>query len=186
MPLIEVRQLAHGLRLGLWRIEEESDLTPRKREQKAVHLLLAAMTGDSNAEVSHESSGKPYLASSNPEPPPTLSISHTKGYAAVLLAGDNNTRVGIDIEYRSDRVERIASRFIHKDEKADSTTDKLLLWSAKEAVYKCFSEDSLLFFDMRLRQRTESLLAIENLKRGVTVSVNYELTADYVLTYLAY
>ena len=93
-------------------------------------------------------------------------------------------QVGLDIEYRSDRVERIASRFIRPDEMADSTDKKLLLWSAKEAVYKLFSEDNLLFFDMRATAIGNGQLRLENLKRNIVVDVCYEFTDDYVLTYV--
>ena len=62
-----------------------------------------------------------------------LSISHTKGYLVMLLS-DGKERVDTDIEYRSDRVEHIASRFIRLDENASTTDEKLLIWSAKEAV----------------------------------------------------
>ena len=111
-----------------------------------------------------------------------ISISHTRGYAALILSDDSE--VGIDIEYRSDRVERIASRFIRPDEKAETTDEKLLLWSAKEAVYKLFSEDNLMFFDMRTLSIDEGVVRMENIKRNIVVDVHYAFTADYVLTYV--
>ena len=66
---------------------------------------------------------------------------------------------------------------------ADTTDRKLLLWSAKEAVYKLFSEDDLLFFDMRATAIGDGHLQMENLKRHIVVDVCYEFTDDYVLTF---
>ena len=194
--LIEIRQLSPNIRLGLWRMDEPCEGTPRQRERHAVQMLLTAMMGgDTTYGIGHEPSGKPFLTPSPAVPSPCLSISHTHGYAALLLSSDGS--VGIDIERRSDRVERIASRFIRPDEQADTTDEKLLLWSAKETVYKRYSEDQLAFFDMRaLPTATSSkpgvaategmrgAIQVENTKRGELVTVYYEFTTDYVLTYL--
>jgi 4'-phosphopantetheinyl transferase EntD len=177
MPLIKVLQLSPHVRMGLWRMDEPfEDTTPRQRERMAVQHLLTAMTGDPTLTIDHEPSGRPILSSGL-----FLSISHTKGYAVLILSDEGP--VGIDIEYRSDRVERIANRFIRPDEPAHTTDEKLLVWSAKETVYKLFSEDNLLFFDMRTLSIGERSLRMENLKRNIVVDVCYEFTDDYVLTY---
>lgn len=183
-------------------MEELQEGTPRQRERHAVQQLLTAMMdGDLSFTVGHEPSGKPFLQYSlstpdsgvspvsknleNSSPVPKnlkISISHTRGYAAILLSEEFD--VGIDIEYRSDRVERIASRFIRPDEKTETTEEKLLLWSAKEAVYKLFSEDRLQFFDMRTLSMNDGELTMWVEKRKEAVSVCYEFTDDYVLTYV--
>ena len=110
-------------------MEEDADEKPRQRERMAVKRLLEAMTGDVSLTIGHEPSGKPYLTNGQ-----AISISHTKGYATLLLA--DSGRVGIDIEMCSDRVERIASRFLRHDEQAVTTSEKLLIWLAKEALFK--------------------------------------------------
>lgn len=182
--LIEIRQLTPHTRLGLWRMDEPQDGSPRQRERHAEQLLLTAMMGDEGSyTINHEPSGKPFLSSHlSTTPLPHLSISHTRGYVAILLSDD--CQVGVDIEYRSDRVERIAQRFIHPDEKADTTDEKLLLWSAKEAVYKLYSEDRLAFFDMRVLSIGDDVVQMQNMKRNEVVAVSYEFTPDYVLTYV--
>ena len=45
-------------------------------------------------------------------------------------------RVGVDIEQYGERVCRVASRFINDDERISGVWKQLLLWSAKETVYK--------------------------------------------------
>lgn len=175
MPLIEIRQLTPQTRLGLWRMEDAAE-KPRQRERQAEQELLLAMTGDSQLSIGHEPSGKPVLNA-----PLLISISHTRGYVSMLLS--SGERVGVDIEFRSDRVERIASRFIRPDEQAPTVMDKLLLWSAKETVYKLFSEDRLMFFDMQTLSIGNHVLRMQNLKQNKVVDVYYEFTDDYVLTY---
>lgn len=185
MSLIEVRRLSPHTSLGLCRIDGDTEGSPRQRERQAVLSLLGAMTGCAEPAIGHEASGKPFLEQGG-----YISISHTWGYAALLLS--DAELLGVDIEYRSDRVERIASRFIRTDETALTTDEKLLVWSAKEAVYKLFSEDKLMFFDMRTLDvkpcndadgQQAGLLRMENLKRNIVVDVHYEFTDDYVLTY---
>lgn len=193
--LIEIRQLTPHARLGLWRMDEPQEGSPRQRERRAEQLLLTAMMGgEASYTIDHEPSGKPFLTSHHSPhttPLPHISISHTRGFVTILLSDDS--QVGVDIEYRSDRVERIARRFIHPDEKADTIDEKLLLWSAKEAVYKLFSDDRLAFFDMRVLPSPadyhsegiiQGVLQMKNMKRNVTVAVSYEFTPDYVLTYV--
>ena len=166
-------------------MDEPQTGSPRQRERQAVQQLLTSMmNGDNSYTIGHEPSGKPFLIH---QPSPIdyqLSISHTRGYAVLLISDDSG--VGVDIEYRSNRVERIASRFIRPDEMTETTDEKLLLWSAKEAVYKLFSEDRLGFFDMRAISIDESIVRMENMKRNIVVDVHYNLTDDYVLTYVLY
>ncbi|MCR4603591.1 MAG: 4'-phosphopantetheinyl transferase superfamily protein [Prevotella sp.] len=185
MSLLEIRQLSAHARLGLWRIDEHPAGAPREREHYAVNRLLLAMTGDETLTIGHAPSGKPFLQSlSNPSSALSqlhISISHTKGYAVLLLS--ETSEVGVDIEYRSDRVERIASRFIRPDEQVETTMQKLLLWSAKETIYKLFSEDNLYFYDMRERGVANDILRMENIRREKIVEVHFEVSDDYVLTY---
>lgn len=192
MPLSEIRPVSAHARLGLWRMDERPDellaLFPhlrqlpmpctnegRQREFLSVRALLSVMTGDDTLVIAHEPSGKPTLTGWH------ISISHTKGFAALILSPSQP--VAVDIEQRSDRVRRIASRFIRPDEPACSIERMLTLWSAKETLYKLHSEDNLQYFEMRVKQWHPQYLVIENMKSGQLVTLHHELTADYVLTY---
>mgnify|MGYP000016543064 CR=1 FL=1 len=61
-------------------------------EWLAVRVLLYTLSGEEK-EIAYHPSGKPYLADASA----SLSISHTKGYVAVVL-GLPGREVGIDIE----------------------------------------------------------------------------------------
>lgn len=182
MSLLEIRQLSSHTRLGLWHMDNAPGSTARQREQQGEQQLLTAMLGNEQAfAIGHEPNGKPFLTLHLTPCTSHLSISHTRNYVVMLISEEG--RVGVDIEYRSDRVERIASRFIRPDEQVETTNDKLLLWSAKETVYKLFSEYRLAFYDMRALSIGERTVRMQNLKSGETVTVSYEFTDDYVLTY---
>ena len=94
--------------------------------------------------------------------------------------------VAVDIEYTSDRVNRIAHKFIREDEQADTIDEKLIHWSAKETMYKLYSSDRLALDEMRLLRfslQKQGVVLTENMRRDTTVEVNYEITPSFVLTY---
>ena len=196
MPLIDIKRLTPSTQLGLWRMDEHphelvqrypalQELAAevsrrfrslvRQQERLCVHALLQEMTGSEELIINHAPSGKPMLEGYQ------ISISHTRGYAALMLSTEE--QVAVDIEQRSDRVQRIAKRFLRPDEHANTTEQMLAHWSAKETVYKLFSVDVLAFEDMQVTNMYEGLMHVENKKRNVQVPVRLEWNDDYVLTY---
>ena len=159
----------------------------RKLEFLAIRALMYEMLRVNGAskgllshagDFTHNGQGKPLFRGYH------VSISHTKGYAALILS--KKSEVAVDIEYMSDRVVRIASKFLRKDERADSLDAKLVHWCAKETVFKLFSEENLLFEDMRVKPfdtMADWACDVENLKSGKTARVDFELAMDFVLTY---
>ena len=195
MPLISIEKLPSHALLGLWHLTESPQdfalpqrsaivkqyrSITRQAEKLATYALLAAMTGDDDLLVCHEPSGRPRLEGWH------ISISHTRGYVAVILSRD--TRVAVDIEYVANRVNKVASKFIRPDEQANSTLTRLLHWSAKETVYKYFSEQKLTFFEIRLSPfplQESGCLSIENLRSRKVLNVCYRQNVAYVLTFIA-
>ncbi|WP_434504186.1 4'-phosphopantetheinyl transferase superfamily protein [Prevotella sp.] len=197
MPVVYIKEVAPDVKLGLWKMEEtalqflsdSSDMSKlfdveisayksevRRLEKLAVYSLLWKMT-NSKVLVSHNEDGKPIVDGYN------ISISHTRGYASVILSKLKN--VAVDIEYYSDRVARIADKFIREDEIATDIASQLINWSAKETVYKYFSEQNLQYFDMKLIpfEEFENTKRVLNLKTSSYLDVYYELNNEYVLTY---
>ena len=128
--------------------------------------------------IGHAASGQPLLRGYH------VGVTHTKGYAALMLS--KSCDVACDIEHFSDRVERIKSKFLRKDEKADDLDSLLVHWCGKETVYKLFPEDNLQFSQMRVGSfstMSDWACEVENMKRGEKVRVDFELTMQFVLTY---
>lgn len=128
--------------------------------------------------IGHAASGQPLLRGYH------VGVTHTKGYAALMLS--KSCDVACDIEHFSDRVERIKSKFLRKDEMADDLDSLLVHWCGKETVYKLFPEDNLLFSQMRVgpfSTMSDWACEVENMKRGEKVRVDFELTMQFVLTY---
>lgn len=125
----------------------------RKKERITSRFLLETLVGQ-KVEVKYEESGKPICSGIH------FSISHTKNYVAVIMA---NKPVGVDIEYKNDRVFRITEKFMHTDELKflSECTEKqkfaLLCWCAKETVYKILDENGVDFAEMNCKIDSENI-----------------------------
>lgn len=161
----------------------------RRLEWCAVRVLLYSMLGEEK-EILYRSSGKPYLVDASR----SLSISHTKGYVAVIL-GRPDWEVGIDIEQFGERVRKVSDRFMRPDErvvsyKGTETWSLLLHWSAKETLFKCLNSDGVDFrdhlrifpFDISSEGMFEAVEYRTEACRKFLV--HYCLNPDYVLTYV--
>ena len=124
----------------------------REAEKQGEIELLRQMLGY-DVVLIHNEDGKPFI----------------KGY---------NIQVGIDIEYHSDRIQKIAQRFLRSDEKYTLTSDLLTVWCAKEAVYKLFSEQHLTYQEMKVDVMNRQLL---NLKTNVIIDFVLSVYSKYIM-----
>ncbi|MCD7916791.1 MAG: 4'-phosphopantetheinyl transferase superfamily protein [Tannerellaceae bacterium] len=141
-----IEELCRMLRHKSWYEAFLAGTSPdkRKKEWLACRVLLRELVGE-EWRVDYRSTGAPYL----PESPLQVSFSHTKGYVAVIVG---KTPVAIDIEFQSQRILKIRSKFMHPDEEAalDSSheTEHLLLhWCAKETLFKLIGREEVDFRD---------------------------------------
>jgi 4'-phosphopantetheinyl transferase EntD len=164
VPLFYEQIINTTTKLGIWKIEEDENFFlakvplqhyithPHKRLQHLAgrYLLQFLFPDFPYAEILIADTRKPYL----PNEQYHFSISHCGDYAAAIASSTN--RVGIDIEIPSEKIERIAHKFVHEEEKQwlekavndalsihdlSSVNQQLLtvLWSAKETVFKWYS-----------------------------------------------
>lgn len=204
---IYVERIEDTVRWGIWKMDESVEellaLLPtrepyedglrrftalhRKLEWLSVRVLLYQLLGKT-VEIAYEPSGKPYLVDHSH----FISISHTKGYVAVILS--TVSEVGIDIEQYGPRIHKVAHKFMRDDEVAtpyndDSTWSLLLHWSAKEVMFKCmdaaevdFREHLRIFrFAISSQGEFQSCEYRTDLKRSFLI--HYQIHADFVLTW---
>lgn len=171
---------------GIWKIDELLESDKRTRENAAIHALLVELCGEDKV-IAHHKSGKPFLEDGLYH----ISISHTKGYAAVIL--HPSLEVGIDIEQYGDKVRRVRNKFLQPEEEehldVGNIYQLLLYWSAKETVYKALGIDGVelkehirvspfifaeqgAFKVMELKTKTKRLFMLK-----------YLIHKDFVLTY---
>ena len=191
---------------GVWKIEETSvelleklehkeryitflaQVSQERRRQEflASRLLLRELLGKEE-EISYRLSGAPYLVSRSFH----ISISHTNGFVAVIL-GD--TPVGIDIEYRSDRVRKIRSRFMTQEEEKELDLNHelehlLVHWCAKVTLFKVIDQEGVDFqkhlhvLPFHFKERRGCFTVKETkTDRSNSYEFVYEVSDSYVLT----
>ena len=151
----------------------------RRLEKLAARALLFEMTNSANLHFNHNDSGKPLLEGYH------VSVSHTKGMVALMLS--KTREVAVDVEYESDRVGRIAHKFVNADETMPSNFHLLLAWCAKEAIFKYFSADNLLSSEIYLQpfdvEECGAIVA-KNTKREISVTAHYSMLKGFVLVYI--
>ena len=161
MPIFFQHQVNEITRLGIWKIEENEDFFknnvplhrdvthPHKRLQHlAGRFLLQFLFPDFPYElIQIADTRKPFL----PGEQYHFSISHCGDYAAAIVS--RTSRVGIDVEIATEKIERIAGKFLSEAEakmfniQYSTLNVQLLttLWSAKEAVFKWYGEGGVDF-----------------------------------------
>lgn len=159
----------------------------RRLEWLASRVLLYQMTG-CVPKVEYTKTGQPFV----PESGQNISISHTKGFAAICIAPLNNA--GVDIEYPSERISRLAARFIHSQEALYIPHEKealyhALIWCAKETLFKMAANSGIIFKDdLKVKPFTASsegiMEATLSLKNEVkTYQLLYKVECDYYLVW---
>lgn len=204
---IILRQETNRSILAVWKLEESiedlikldaaqaylNDLNQftsnsRKLEWLAVRLLLAELIGEHKS-IAYKPNGQPYITDQTFQ----ISISHTKGFVAILLAKEKC--LGIDIEYISDRIGRIASRVFSPDELKfvsgpESLKHLTLMWCAKETLFKAFELSNVDFIDhlkihpFYIKESTGDLIGQElQTKDQECLNISYIIREDFILTY---
>ena len=158
----------------------------RKLEWLSVRVLLYSMLQE-DKEIGYSSEGKPHLTDNSS----FISISHTKGYVAVILS--SVAPVGIDIEQYAQRVHKVSDRYIRSDEQTepyqdDMTWGLLLNWSAKEAVFKRMENADADLRKLRLTYfipQEQGTFQVQELatEQQELYSVGYRICPDFVLTW---
>ena len=203
-------QVDEDTEFALWKIEEQADdlyhqLQLNDQEKAYIEslgngkrhlhwlgtrvLLRTMLHTDEYIDCQVDEHGKPYLVNM----PYHISLSHSFDYAAVMLS--KSKPVGIDIELISQKVERIAHKFLNTTELAliepEHKIEQLYVcWCAKEAVYKCNGRKVISFLDhIRLEQinwgKTGTLKAsIEKGEMFLEFDVNYMPFGDYMIGYV--
>jgi phosphopantetheinyl transferase len=166
MALVYHKELDRFTSFAIWKIEESAEellaqLQLKHHEisyldtlingKRNLHwlstrvLLRRMMNTNDYIDCQVDSSGKPYLTNF----PHRISLSHSFDYAAVMIS--KNKEVGIDIELIKDKIDRIAHKFMSKDELASISGHRIehlyACWCAKEAIYKLHGKKNISFLD---------------------------------------
>lgn len=160
MGLILHTEMQAGCKMGLWEINESYDELraglnleseevktlegfrnqERKLEWLSVRNLINELRGG-HSRIIYNANRKPFLLDNSSH----ISISHSRRYTAILIS--RFMKVGIDLEYMSHKISRLANRFINESEIITEDPELVryhlyIHWCAKEALYKiCDKKD---------------------------------------------
>ncbi|CAN5257936.1 4'-phosphopantetheinyl transferase superfamily protein [soil metagenome] len=167
MAIAYRQQIDDDTEFAIWKIEEEADdlysqLQLNEKEKNHIEqlskgkrnlhwlgtrvLLRKMLRTEEYIDCQVDAHGKPYLVNL----PYHISLSHSFDYAAVMISKTH--LVGIDIEQIKQKVERIAPKFMRKEEldfidEKNKIQQLYVCWCAKEAVYKCHGQKEVSFAD---------------------------------------
>lgn len=160
----------------------------RKVEWLTVRILLYELLNEHKV-IIYSKSGKPYLQDRSYE----IGISHTCGFVAVHLAQKPTT--SIDIEYRNNRISRVAQRVFSPaelgyGESKNSQTYELVMWCAKETLFKAFDLNNidfrkdLLIHPFRIDSKQGIITGQEfKTEEQRSLDIFYHIEEDFILTY---
>ncbi|MFO7934169.1 MAG: 4'-phosphopantetheinyl transferase superfamily protein [Bacteroidales bacterium] len=117
----------------------------RKQEWLSVRALVKNMLGK-DTRILYSAENKPFVRGNTHK----ISISHSNNLTALLLSKDK--KVGIDLEYMSGKISKVADKFINEKETITSDPELMkyhlyLHWCAKEAMYKICDKQDINFRD---------------------------------------
>jgi phosphopantetheinyl transferase len=171
----------------------------RKQEWLTVRLLLRHLSGK-EAFIRYRKNGAPFL----PDSKYHISISHTQGFAALLLSKKPN--LGIDIEYRSGRAWRLHKKYMNESEStfvtslcdnknigntltATVTEIATIYWCAKETACKALGKTKVNFAEhlciepFQPSKEGVLLLKEKRTEQKLNLLINYRVTEDFILTW---
>lgn len=193
--------------LGCWKIEETTEelkeqlylsaeevlrfnsfkTDKRKKEWLSARTLLKELCNN-NARICYLND-KPFLEDRSYD----ISISHSNELTCMIVG--QTKKVGIDIEYISDKIHRIKHRFINEMENIniqDNKDQKILLylhWSAKETIYKIHGKKKISFKEhifvnpFVLKQTGQFGAQLINEEETIEFKLSYKVLDNYVVVW---
>jgi phosphopantetheinyl transferase len=162
----------------------------RRIERLAVRVLLNKVLGE-KVYLGYHDNGRPFLQNNVAN----ISITHTKQFVAISY--NPLLDVGIDMESLARQFSAVERKAL-SDKERDYLTDKhrhlqlCLIWCAKEAIYKRFSENGVDFAaQMQIekftpKEKGKLTATYTNSERAQTeLILHYELIEDHVLVWVA-
>ena len=158
MPFLKDFLINNSTKVILWKIipgelsekhlnEDDKKLLKIRKGKKSKEYFLAVRklleNEDPELNIDYDSKGKPFLNKQK-----GISISHSNEMVAIGIS--NETHFGIDIQHKTDKIFKIKSKFLSKNEskflgKTDDIEFLTKLWSAKESIFKALGKEGVSF-----------------------------------------
>jgi phosphopantetheinyl transferase len=148
----------------------------RKTEFLGIRIAFKELF-NKEMDIRYDADGKPYLLDHSFQ----ISVSHSKKWIAVIAHPARS--VGIDIECRSDKIQKLYKRFLSETEQkelsdGENISQLQLAWSAKEVLFKIIGKEAV-DFSKQLR-----VFAFEPKMNGEMQAVHIPTEKRYQLSYI--
>ncbi len=208
MPLLKIASIQKHSAWAVWHINEspevlsgivayhENDINAIKHPQKRAESLAARCCVESLCRkfglaytgIEKDQHQKPHLAG---QPQVGISVAHSFPYAVAMI--HLLQPCGIDIEQIDPKVSRVAHKFLNEQEAkwaGEDVRNLIIIWSAKETLYKCYGRKQLIFKDQlhvgSLQsvhpQKISGSIMTEDSKKMHTLVI--EQIEDFIITFL--
>jgi 4'-phosphopantetheinyl transferase EntD len=210
MAVFSITRHKCGSVVAVWKIEEPEEKlrrqcavphneleelhytsNPQRRiERLAVRVLLNEVLGE-KVYLGHHDNGRPFLQNNVAN----ISITHTKQFAAIIY--NPTLDVGIDMESLARHFSAVERKAL-SDREREYLSDKhrhlqlCLIWCAKEAIYKRFSENGVdfaaqMYIEKFTPKKKGKLTATytDSEDEQTELTLHYELIEDHALVWVA-
>ena len=158
MPFLKDFLINNSTKIILWKIipgelnethliEDDKKLLKIRKGKNSKEYFLAVRklleNEDPELNIDYDSKGKPFLNKQK-----GISVSHSNEMVAIGIS--NETYFGIDIQHKTDKIFKIKSKFLSKNEgkflgKTDNMEFLIKVWSAKESIFKALGKEGVSF-----------------------------------------
>jgi len=167
---------------------EKERYSKLKNEKRKIEWLgtryLVQKYYNKNSIIAYNNDGKPKLSTGE-----QISISHSYGIVGILIS--NKKYIGLDIEQKRDKIERIKHKFLSIKELdfVESSKNKIEMlttfWSCKEALLKMYGKTDLIFEEELIVQYSENKIygEIKTSDFNLTTTLNREIIGEFVIVW---
>ena len=158
MPFLKDFLINNSTKIILWKIipgelcetqlsEDDTCLLKTRKHKNSKEYFLAVRklleNEDPELTIDYDLKGKPFLNKQK-----GISISHSNEIVAIGIS--NEIDFGIDVQFKTDKVFKIQSKFLSEMEskfieKKNDLESLIKVWSAKESIYKALGKEGVSF-----------------------------------------
>lgn len=166
--------------------DEQNRYAKLKNEKRKIEWLgtryLVQHFYNKNSSIVYNNDGKPSLNTGE-----QISISHSYGIVGVLIS--NKKYIGLDIEQKREKIDRIKHKFLSTKELlfVENSNNKIetltSFWSSKEALLKIYGKTDLIFDEELAVDLSESTIIgkIKTTDFYLKVKLNKEIIGEFVI-----
>ena len=201
MPFLKDFLINNSTKIILWKIipgelseihlnDDDKCLLKTRKHKNSKEYFLAVRklleNEDPELTIDYDLKGKPFLNKQK-----GISISHSNEIVAIGIS--NEIDFGIDIQHKTDKIFKIKSKFLSKNEsrflgKTDNMEFLIKIWSAKESIFKALGKEGVSFSnDLEIDTINDKDLFREAYYKKDNIKIKFNLDflfiEEYVICY---